>query len=155
MKLTIIAFGQKLPRWVDAGFDDYARRMPPEARIELVELKPEERGTRAVAQILEREAARVEAALPKGALPIVLDERGKAPGTAELARWMAGWLADGSQPAFIIGSADGLDARIKQRAAKTLALSALTLPHGLARVLLAEQLYRAWSLLHNHPYHRE
>ncbi len=144
-----------MPAWVDAGVNEYVKRMPAEARIELLELKPEDRASRSIEKVLALEAARIEAALPKNATRIVLDERGKALTTFDLAALLRAWMAEGAQPAFIIGSADGLAPDIKATAAKTIALSGFTLPHGLVRVLLAEQLYRAWSLTQNHPYHRE
>ena len=144
-----------MPAWVQAGFDEYARRMPPEARIELIELKPAERGSRAITRVLDLEAARINAAVPRQAEPIVLDERGTPLTTLALSGWMNGWMADGISPCFIIGSADGLAPAVKQSAKKMLALSGCTLPHGMVRVMLAEQLYRAYSLLQNHPYHRE
>ncbi len=155
MKLTIIALGHKMPAWVQTGFEEYAKRMPPEARIELIELKPEDRASRVVGKVLELEAARIAAAIPKQAERIVLDERGTPLSTAKLAEWMQAWMTEGVSPCFIIGSADGLAPEVKQSAKKMLALSGCTLPHGMVRVMLAEQLYRAWSLMHNHPYHRE
>ena len=155
MKLTIVALGHKMPAWVQAGFEEYAKRMPPEARIELIELKPEDRSTKAVAKVLELEAQRINVAIPKQAERVVLDERGTPLTTAKLAEWMKGWMTEGLSPCFIIGSADGLAPEVKQSAKKMLALSGCTLPHGMVRVMLAEQLYRAWSLMNNHPYHRE
>jgi 23S rRNA (pseudouridine1915-N3)-methyltransferase len=129
--------------------------MPPEARIELIELKPEDRASKSVAKLLETEGLRIDAAVPKNAERIVLDERGKLLTTHQLADWMREWMAEGTSPCFIIGSADGLSPAVKQSARRMVSLSGCTLPHGVARVVLAEQLYRAWSLLHNHPYHRE
>ena len=155
MKLTIIALGHKMPAWVQAGFEEYAKRMPPEARIELIELKPEDRSSKAMAKVLELEAQRIVAAIPKHAERVVLDERGTPLTTVKLAEWMKGWMTEGLSPCFIIGSADGLAPEVKQSAKKMLALSGCTLPHGMVRVMLAEQLYRAWSLMNNHPYHRE
>jgi 23S rRNA (pseudouridine1915-N3)-methyltransferase len=155
MKLTILAMGHRMPAWVNDGFGEYAKRMPPEARIELVELKPEDRASRAVDQVLEREAERIEQACPKEATRIVLDERGTVLATRALADWLRDWMENGARPVFLIGSADGLAPRIKQSAARTVSLSGCTLPHGLVRVLLAEQLYRAWSITANHPYHRD
>ncbi len=155
MKLTLIALGHKMPAWVKDGYEEYARRMPPEARLELLELKPGDRDGKSVEKVLEGEAVRIEAALPKDCERIVLDERGKMLTTRELSQWMARWMAEGVSPTFIIGSADGLAPSVKQKAARTVALSGCTLPHGMVRVLLAEQCYRAWSLLQNHPYHRE
>jgi 23S rRNA (pseudouridine1915-N3)-methyltransferase len=155
MKIRIVALGHKMPAWVETAFDDYTRRMPPEARIELIELKPEDRASRSVDQVLAKEAERIEATIPKGATRIVLDERGRMITTKEFAAWFASWQREGESPVFLIGSVDGLAPSIKSSAAKTIALSGGTLPHALVRVLLVEQLYRAWSLSVNHPYHRE
>lgn len=155
MNLTIVALGHRMPAWVQSGFAEYAKRMPPEARIDLIELKPEGRGSKAVAKLLELEAQRIRLAIPKNAEPVVLDERGTPMTTAKLAEWMKTWMAEGISPCFIIGSADGIAPELKQSAKKMLALSGCTLPHGMVRVMLVEQLYRAWSLMNNHPYHRE
>lgn len=155
MKLTIIAVGSRMAAWIVAGYGEYSRRMPREARIALIEIKPEKRdGGKTVDQLLAAEAARIEAALPDGAEVIILDERGAAVSTRQLAGWLRAFMAEGRDAAFLIGSADGLHSRLK-RSGRLLSLSSLTLPHGLARVLLAEQLYRAMSLIRNHPYHRE
>ncbi len=156
MKLLIVSVGHKMPDWIAAGFKEYAKRMPREARIELVEIKPEPRTTgKNTAQIMEAEAGRILAAVPQGALHIALDERGAAWTTRQLADKMQQWLGAGRDVAFIAGGADGLHERVKNGAQQLLALSTMTLPHAMVRVLLAEQLYRAYSLLHNHPYHRE
>lgn len=156
MKLIIVSVGHKMPDWITAGFNEYAKRMPREAKIELAELKPEPRTTgKTTAQIMEAEAQRILAALPSGCLRIALDERGAQPTTRQLAAQMQDWLREGRDVAFIIGGADGLHESVKNSAQHLMALSALTLPHAMVRVLLAEQLYRAHSLLHNHPYHRE
>lgn len=155
VKLTILALGHKMPAWVEAAFAEYTKRLPTEARVELIELKPEDRASRSVEKVLSLEAARIESALPKNTTRIVLDEHGKMVTTSELAALLRAWMGEGTQPCFIIGSADGLATSIKQSAKLTIALSGCTLPHGLVRVLLAEQLYRAWSLTQNHPYHRE
>jgi 23S rRNA (pseudouridine1915-N3)-methyltransferase len=155
MKLSIVALGHKMPQWVTLGQEEYAKRMPSEARIEWIELKPEDRASKTVQRVLEIEATRLEAAIPKGATRIVCDERGKLLTTPQLAAWFSNWMRDGVSPAFIIGSADGLAPSIKASATHTIALSGCVLPHGMVRVLLAEQLYRAWSLMNNHPYHRE
>ena len=155
MKLHIVALGHKMPAWVQGGVAEYVKRMPPEARIELIELKPEERSGKTIARVLELEAARIEAAIPRDAIRIVLDERGKLLSTQLLAQAMQNWMGNGNSPCFMIGSADGLSPDVKRSAQQTFSLSGCTLPHGLVRVLLAEQLYRAWSLLNRHPYHRE
>jgi len=156
MKLLIVSVGHKMPGWITAGFNEYAKRMPREARIELLEIKPEPRTTgKTTAQIMEAEAQRVIAALPQSSLRIALDERGAQPTTKQLAAQMQDWMRAGRDIAFIIGGADGLHESVKRAAQQMMALSSLTLPHAMVRVLLAEQLYRAHSLLHNHPYHRE
>jgi 23S rRNA (pseudouridine1915-N3)-methyltransferase len=156
MKLIIVSVGHKMPDWITTGFNEYAKRMPRESQIVLVEIKPEPRTTgKTVAQIMEAEAQRILAALPQNCLRIVLDERGAQPTTKQLATQMKEWMREGLDVAFIIGGADGLHNTVKQGGQQTMALSALTLPHAFARLLLAEQLYRAYSLMHNHPYHRE
>jgi 23S rRNA (pseudouridine1915-N3)-methyltransferase len=156
MKLLIVSVGHKMPDWITAGFNEYAKRMPREAKIELVEIKPEPRTTgKTTAQIMEAEAQRILAALPQGCLRIALDERGAQPTTKRLADQMRDWMGEGRDVAFIIGGADGLHESVKRASQHLMALSSLTLPHAMVRVLLAEQLYRAHSLLHNHPYHRE
>ncbi|AJW98178.1 MULTISPECIES: 23S rRNA (pseudouridine(1915)-N(3))-methyltransferase RlmH [Burkholderia] len=155
MKLHIVAVGHKMPGWVADGFDEYARRMPPELRIELRELKPELRsGGRGAESVMAAERVRIEAALPKGARLVALDERGRDWTSMQLAQALPGWQQDGRDVAFVIGGADGLDPELKARADLLLRISSLTLPHGMVRVLLAEQLYRAWSITQNHPYHR-
>ena len=156
MKLIVVAVGTRMPRWVNEPFDEYAKRMPRGLRIELVEVRPEPRsGGKSTAQLLQAEAGRIERAVPRGSLRAALDERGREFSTAELARWLDARRLEGRNTAFLIGGADGLAPAAKSGAELVLRLSAMTLPHGLARVLLAEQLYRASSILHNHPYHRE
>lgn len=156
MKFLLVSVGHKMPDWITAGFIEYTKRMPREAKIELVEIKPEPRTTgKSVPQIMEAEAQRILAALPQNVLRIALDEHGAHPTTKQMAQHMQDWMRGGRDVAFIIGGADGLHDSVKNSAQQLLALSAMTLPHGMVRVLLAEQLYRAHSLLHNHPYHRE
>jgi 23S rRNA (pseudouridine1915-N3)-methyltransferase len=156
MKLIIVSVGHKMPDWITAGFNEYSKRMPREARIELLEIKPEPRTTgKTTAQIMEAEAQRILASLPQNCRRIVLDERGAQTTTRQLAARMQEWMRESRDVAFIIGGADGLHESVKQAAHQLLALSSFTLPHAVARVLLAEQLYRAYSLMHNHPYHRE
>jgi 23S rRNA (pseudouridine1915-N3)-methyltransferase len=155
MKLHILAVGHKMPDWITAGFNEYAKRMPPELRIELREIKPEPRAAgRPAESVMAAERQRIEAALPKAARLIALDERGRDWTTVQLAEALPAWQQDGRDVAFVIGGADGLDAQLKSRAELLLRVSSLTLPHGMVRVLLAEQLYRAWSITQNHPYHR-
>ena len=156
MKFYVIAVSNRMPDWITSGFNEYTKRMPREAKIELIEIKPEPRSSgKTAGQIMEAEAQRIRAALPASALRIALDEHGATPTTRQLAQQMQGWMQQGRDVAFIIGGADGLHESVKHQAQHLMALSALTLPHGMVRVLLAEQLYRAHSLLHNHPYHRE
>jgi len=156
MKLWVVAVGMRMPRWVNEAFDEYAKRMPRDLRIELVEVRPEPRsGGKPTAKLLEAEAARIERALPRGCSRVALDEQGRELSTAGFARWLDAQHRDARDTAFLIGGADGLAPSAKSGAHLLLSLSAMTLPHGLARVLLAEQLYRASSILHNHPYHRE
>lgn len=155
MKFIVCAVGHKMPAWVAAGFEEYARRMPHEAAIELIEIKPEKRGAgKKAEQLLAAEGARIQALILSKRRVIALDERGKQWTTAKLSDSIAEWMKNGGDTVFLIGGADGLDANIKNSADEILALSALTLPHGLARILLAEQLYRAMSLIKGHPYHR-
>ena len=156
MRITILAVGHKAPRWVQEGFNEYARRMPPEARLELIELKPEERGAgRGADKAKALEGERILAAVPQGATLLALDERGRSVSTQGLSAMLSDWMRDAVHPVFAIGGADGLSDEVRSRAARLISLSALTLPHALVRVVLAEQLYRAWSILARHPYHRE
>ena len=156
MKLFILAVGNKMPKWVDDGFADYAMRMSQEVTIELLKIKPEKRSKNIkISQLLCAEAKRIHAVLPPKCRTIVMDESGRHWSTVKLADSISSWMRNGGDTAFIIGGADGLDLEIKKSADEVLALSALTLPHGLVRVLLAEQLYRAVSLIKPHPYHRK
>jgi 23S rRNA (pseudouridine1915-N3)-methyltransferase len=156
MKLVVVAVGERMPGWVDEAFADYVRRFPRKARLELAEIRPEKRSpSRTPAQVMAGEAKRIDAALPPGCLRVALDERGRDLTTAELARLVERWLAGGRDVGFVIGGPDGLDPALKARCDLRLRLSSLTLPHALVRVLLAEQLYRALTVLDNHPYHRQ
>ncbi len=155
MKLYIVAVGDKLPGWAETAVAEYVKRMPREARIEVVPVRPEKRAGQSAERIKTLEAGRILEKCPTSARLVALDEHGKQPSTRELAHSLEGWLQSGRDTALVIGGADGLAPEILARAEATLALSRLTLPHALARVLLAEQLYRAWTLLSNHPYHRE
>ena len=145
-----------MPAWVDAGFAEYAKRMPRETPLLLAEVKPEPRNSgKPVAVLMAAEAERLRAALPSGCRRGILDERGTDTTTRALADRLAAWAAQGDDVAFLVGGPDGLDPAVKREAHEALRLSSLTLPHGLARVVLAEALYRAASLLKGHPYHRE
>jgi 23S rRNA (pseudouridine1915-N3)-methyltransferase len=156
MRLLVLAIGQRLPGWADAAWDEFVRRFPPDCRLELKALKAEPRsGGRTAAQCMAAEAQRLEAALPRGVRRVVLDEHGARVDSAILAQRLSHWRGEGRDVALLLGGPDGLDPSLKASADESLRLSDLTLPHALARVLLAEALYRAWSLNAGHPYHRE
>jgi 23S rRNA (pseudouridine1915-N3)-methyltransferase len=155
VKLVLVAVGQRQPAWADTAYDDFAKRFPPELRLELKAVKAEPRGSRTADQLMAAEAVRLEAGIPKGARRVVLDERGSRLTTLQLADRMKAWMNDGRDVALLVGGPDGLDATLKATADETMRLSDLTLPHAFARVLLAEALYRAWTVMVNHPYHRE
>lgn len=147
MRLIIISVGHKMPDWVAAATQDYVKRMPADCSIEIKEIKPDLSPA--------KEAVKIAAAIPKGARVIALDERGKDQTTQQLATQLANWRQEGIDISFLIGGADGLDTSLKENAQALWRLSSLTLPHAMARVLLVEQLYRAWTILQGHPYHRE
>ena len=156
MNITVLAVGNKMPRWVDEAVQEYAKRFGRDVQYTLKEIKPEKRGAGVnAAQGMAAEEKRILEALPDNAFLVVLDERGKAPTSVELAQYMQRWQQDGEHVCFVIGGADGMTDALKQKARLMLRLSSLTLPHGMVRVLLTEQLYRAISILQNHPYHRE
>jgi 23S rRNA (pseudouridine1915-N3)-methyltransferase len=155
LKLRIVALAHKLPPWVAAACDDYTRRLPRDFALEICELRPEQRHRgKSAAQILAAEGERIASAT-RGYRIVALDEHGEAWTTARLARALSRWRDEGCAVAFLIGSADGLSPAVKRQADVVVALSALTLPHALARVVLTEQLYRATTILRGHPYHRE
>ena len=154
MKLLLVAIGQRPPAWAEAAYDDYAKRFPPELRLELKPVKAEPRGSRTPTQAMAAEAERIEAALPRGVRRIALDERGSRVTTLQLAARLQAWQADGRDAALLIGGPDGLAPALKAGADETLRLSDLTLPHAFVRVLVAEALYRAWTVTTGHPYHR-
>jgi 23S rRNA (pseudouridine1915-N3)-methyltransferase len=155
VKLLLVAVGQRQPAWAETAYDDFAKRFPPELRLELKAVKAQPRGSKTAQQLMAAEAARLEAALPRGVRRVVLDERGARLTTLQLAERMKAWMNDGRDVALLVGGPDGLDATLKASADETLRLSDLTLPHAFVRVLLAEALYRAWTVMVNHPYHRE
>jgi 23S rRNA (pseudouridine1915-N3)-methyltransferase len=155
MKLVIVAVGQKLPDWAQTAYDDYAKRFPPELRVELKAVKTEPRGSKTVETLWAAERQRIEAAIPRGARVVALDERGTALTTQALAQQLRQWQLGGDDVALLIGGPDGLDPELRAAAHQRVRLSDLTLPHAMVRVLLIEQLYRAWSINANHPYHRE
>jgi 23S rRNA (pseudouridine1915-N3)-methyltransferase len=154
MKIAIVAVGQRQPAWADQAVADYLERLPSDFSVTLKEVRAEPRSRLPVARLLAAEAERLRAALPAGCALVALDERGQDWTTAQLAQAIGRWRDGGEPVAFAIGGADGLDPQFKREARSLLRLSSLTLPHALARVLLAEQLYRAWSILAGHPYHR-
>ena len=154
MLLRIVAVGQRVPDWAQTAWDDYAKRFPAEIRVELKAVKTEPRGSKTLETLYAAERARIEAAIPKGARVVALDERGEALGTQALARRLTLWQEQGDV-ALLIGGPDGLDPALREAAHERIRLSDLTLPHAMARVLLIEQLYRAWSINAKHPYHLE
>lgn len=155
MHLHLIAIGQRLPGWVQQGIDDYARRLPAQFGFHIVELPASKRGSGDTQRAIDEEGQRLLQAVPKGARIIALDERGRQWQTRELAEQLQHWTHDGRDVALLLGGADGHSAAVRDQAERLWSLSALTLPHGLARLLLTEQVYRAWSLLSGHPYHRD
>lgn len=156
MRLLLLAIGQKMPAWVTAGYEEYARRMPPHLRMELVERPASPWAARGdVARAMREEAQSLQAAVPKAARLITLDERGSAWSTRQLSERLADWQLDGRDLALLVGGPDGLDPALRQQAEQRWSLSPLTLPHPLVRIVVAEQLYRACSLLAGHPYHRD
>ncbi|MEY3996781.1 MAG: rRNA ((1915)-N(3))-methyltransferase RlmH [Pseudomonadota bacterium] len=155
MNLHIIALGKGMPNWVEEAFISYQKRLPTDFTLYLKELKAIDRlGNTNITAILAKEAEQLQAVTPKGALRIVLDERGKDLTTVALSDCLVRWQQTSRDIVFYIGSTDGLDSEFKKKADMAIRLSSLTLPHMMVRVLLAEQLYRAWSILNNHPYHR-
>ena len=155
MQINLVAVGTRMPAWVDEGYREYARRMPRECSLVLNEIPLAQRSkSQAVERAVRDEGKRMLAALPDRHQVIALDVKGRSWSTEELAQQLDGWMQDGRDISLLVGGPDGLAAECLQRAGQTWSLSALTLPHPLVRVLLAEQLYRAWSLNSGHPYHR-
>lgn len=155
MKLLIVAVGQRVPDWAQTAWDDYAKRFPPELKVELKAVKTETRGSKTLDALYAAERQRIEAAIPKGARIVALDERGTSLTTMALAGKLKAWQLEADDVALVIGGPDGLDPAFRHGAHERIRLSDLTLPHAFARVLLIEQLYRAWSINASHPYHRE
>ena len=155
MRLLIVAVGQRVPDWAQTAWDDYAKRFPPELKVELKAVKTEPRGSRTVEQLMAAERKRIEEAIPRGTRIVALDERGTTFSTVALAGKLKDWQLGGTDVALVIGGPDGLEPAFRQGAHERIRLSDLTLPHAMVRVLLVEQLYRAWSINANHPYHRE
>ena len=155
MKLLVVAVGQRMPGWAQSAWEDYAKRFPPELKLELKAVKTETRGSKTLESLYAAERERIEAALPRGCRIVALDERGTSLSTQALASKLKTWQLEGGDVALVIGGPDGLDPAFRQAAHERIRLSDLTLPHAMARVLLVEQLYRAWSINAGHPYHRE
>jgi len=155
MKLLIVAVGQRVPDWAQTAWDDYAKRFPSELKVELKAVKTEPRGSKTLDTLYAAERERIEAAIPRGCRIVVLDERGSNLSTLALAAKLRHWQLEAQDVALVIGGPDGLDPEFRQQAHERIRLSDLTLPHAMVRVLLIEQLYRAWSVNANHPYHRE
>ena len=155
MKLLIVAVGQRVPDWAQTAWDDYAKRFPSELKVELKAVKTEPRGSKSLETLYAAERERIEAAIPKGCRIVALDERGPNLSTVALAAKLKHWQLEADDVALVIGGPDGLDPEFKKLAHERIRLSDLTLPHAMVRVLLIEQLYRAWSVNANHPYHRE
>jgi 23S rRNA (pseudouridine1915-N3)-methyltransferase len=156
MQLHLISVGNRMPGWVQQGYDDYAKRLPRECELVLKEIAPDKRGKNSdLARIIKGESERMASAIPQGAHVVTLDMAGKAWTTLELAQAMKRWLESGQNIALLIGGPEGLTESTKKIARESWSLSKLTFPHPLVRILVAEQLYRAWSLLNHHPYHRE
>lgn len=154
MKILVAAVGQKLPGWTETAVRDYLERFPRDFRVEVRAIKPEVRTGADAARVQSLEAARLRSCIPSGAHVVAMDESGVDWTTAQFASALGSWRDAARDPVFVIGGADGLDAEFKRQAALRLRLSSLTLPHALARVVLIEQIYRAWSILASHPYHR-
>jgi 23S rRNA (pseudouridine1915-N3)-methyltransferase len=155
MKLLIVAVGQRVPDWAQTAWDEYAKRFPFELKVELKAVKTEPRGSKSLEALYAAERQRIEEAIPKGCRIVVLDERGTSLTTKALASRLQNWQIESDDVALVIGGPDGIDPGLRQAAHERIRLSDMTLPHAMARVLLIEQLYRAWSINANHPYHRE
>ncbi len=156
MRIMLIAVGKSMPAWIAAGFEEYAGRLPADCRLELIEVTAQRRGRRPdTTQIRREECVRLQAAVPPGAWTVALDEKGRGWDTRELARQLARWREEETQVALLVGGSDGLDPACREQARQVWSLSALTLPHMLVRVVVAEQIYRAWTIVAGHPYHRD
>ena len=156
MKVHLIAVGKKMPEWINTGYSEFSKRMPPELQINLIEITPSVRSkTTVIEKNIKEEGERIQSAIPANSRLIILDEKGKNFSSIDLSKKMESWLPMGQDIAIVIGGADGIDPKIKQQADEKWSLSSFTLPHALVRVVIAEQLYRAWSILQGHPYHRE
>ncbi len=155
MRISLIAVGTRMPAWVTQGYAEYARRLPADCALRLVEIPAGKRGKGAdIARITQQEGEKMLAALPKRARVVALDVKGRPWSTEILSQELDAWRHDGRDVALLVGGPEGLAPECMARAEQRWSLSNLTLPHPLVRIVVAEQLYRAWSILHNHPYHR-
>jgi 23S rRNA (pseudouridine1915-N3)-methyltransferase len=155
MRIYLIAIGNRMPRWVQQGYEEYARRMPPECKLLLKEVVPGKRGKQhRLPRVVEDEGKRLLAAIPPASHIVALDAQGRSRTTEQVAQTLSRWQQSGQDVSLLIGGPDGLSDACKSRAADTWSLSRLTFPHALVRIVVVEQIYRAWTLLHNHPYHR-
>ena len=154
MKITIVAVDLRSPAWASTAVEDYLTRFPRDWKVELKTVKEEPRHGQSKSDLMAAEADRIRKAIPKGSLLVTLDERGKDLTTVEFAKKLSAWQDSGESVAFVIGGTDGIDPALKQESRMMIRLSSMTLPHAIARVILSEQIYRAWSILNNHPYHR-
>jgi len=156
MQIHLIAVGHKMPKWVLDGYQEFSKRLPAECKLKLVEIVPGRRSKSSdIKRAIQDESTRMLAAIPKNAKVVALDERGKPWTTRQLAGQLEGWMGEGRDVALLVGGPDGLSDECKARAEQTWSLSPLTLPHAMVRVLLSEQIYRAWSVMKGHPYHRD
>ena len=156
MRIHLIAVGKKMPEWINSGYAEFSKRMPAEMQINLIEISPSVRNKSTTTEKnIKEEGERIQSAIPSNSRLIVLDEKGKNFSSIDLSKKMEAWLPMGQDISIVIGGADGIGPPIKKQADETWSLSSLTLPHALVRVVITEQLYRAWSILKGHPYHRE
>lgn len=154
MQIHLIAVGNKMPDWVQQGYNEYARRLPRECELVLKEVAPDKRRSGDIARITREEGERMLLALPPRAYVVTLDIPGKPWTTTDLAKALNRWFGNGQPVALMVGGPEGLADEVRDKAQESWSLSPLTFPHPLVRVIVAEQIYRAWSLLNNHPYHR-
>ncbi|MDO4937532.1 MAG: 23S rRNA (pseudouridine(1915)-N(3))-methyltransferase RlmH [Sutterellaceae bacterium] len=154
MRITVVAVGLRQPEWADAAVKDYLARFPKDFPVTVKEVKAEPRSGQTAAKLMAAEAERIQKAIPTGDIVVALDEHGRDLTTMDFAGKIESWQNEGCGVTFLIGGADGLDPLLKKSARMMLRISSMTLPHAFARVLLCEQIYRAWSIMHNHPYHR-
>ena len=155
MRISLVTVGLRMPAWVEQGYQEYAKRLSKDSALKLVEVAAYKRTKNTVTEVaMQAEGKKILSAIPKNNYVVVLDERGEQWSTLQLAEQMKKWTQSGDDVALVVGGADGLSDQVKAKANKKWALSALTLPHPLVRVMVAEQIYRAWSVVNNHPYHR-